>query len=104
MARYILVYCGGRKPETPEQGAKDMERWKAWVQGLGQAVVNPGTPISGWQAVSAGGVADSGGPAAMNGFSVVEADSLDAALEMAKNCPFTEQGTIEVGEMHEMPG
>ncbi len=38
----------------------------------------------------------------MMGFSVVKADSMDAALEMAKGCPFLEMGTVEVAEMMEM--
>jgi hypothetical protein len=32
----------------------------------------------------------------------VEADSMDAALEMAKACPFLEFGTIEVAEVKQM--
>ena len=36
------------------------------------------------------------------GFSVVKADSMDAALEMAKSSPHLESGTIEVAEMKEM--
>ena len=38
----------------------------------------------------------------MTGFSVVKADSMDAALEMAKGCPFLDIGTLEVAEMKEM--
>jgi hypothetical protein len=36
------------------------------------------------------------------GFSVVKADSMDVALEIAKGCPHLEIGTIEVAEMREM--
>jgi hypothetical protein len=36
------------------------------------------------------------------GFSIVKVDSMDAALEMAKVCPYLEIGTIEVAEMMEM--
>ena len=42
MSNYIFAFHGGKKPESPEEGAKFMERWKAWVGGLGYAVVNPG--------------------------------------------------------------
>jgi hypothetical protein len=30
------------------------------------------------------------------------ADNLDAALELAKGCPFVDHGTIEVAEVMEM--
>ena len=33
---------------------------------------------------------------------LVEADSMEAVLEMAKTCPFVEMGTIEVAEMMKM--
>ncbi|MFB3052547.1 MAG: YciI family protein [Dehalococcoidia bacterium] len=39
----------------------------------------------------------------MLGFSIVKADGMDAALEMAKACPTLEiGGTIEVAEVMEM--
>lgn len=104
MPDYIIAYHGGEKPDSPEEGTKHMAKWKAWVDGLGDAAVNPGTPLGKSRIVSADGVSDDGGPNPMSGFSVVKADSMDGALEMAKQCPFLETGgTLEVAEMMEMP-
>ncbi|MBS9717126.1 YciI family protein [Pseudohalocynthiibacter aestuariivivens] len=102
MPNYILAYHGGAQPETPEEGAKHMQRWRTWLSDLGDAVVNPGTPLGKSTFVSAGGVMTDGGPEALTGFSVVSADSMEAALEMAKACPFVEIGTLEVAVMKEM--
>ena len=103
MSNYVIAYHGGKKPETPEEGAKHMAKWKAWVDGLGDAVVNPGTPLGKSKTVSSAGVSDDGGSNPMSGFSIVTADSMDAALEMAKKCPFLEfGGTLEVAEVMEM--
>ena len=103
MPNYIIAYHGGNKPESPEEGAKHMAKWKAWVEGLGDAVVNPGTPLGKSKTVSSSGVTDDGGPNPLSGFSMVKADSMDAALEMAKACPFLETGgTLEVAEVMEM--
>ncbi len=103
MPDYIIAYHGGNKPETPEEGAKHMAKWKAWVGGLGDAVVNPGTPLGKSKTVSSGGVSDGGGSNALTGFSIVKADSMDAALEMAKACPFLDTGgTLEVAEVMKM--
>ena len=103
MPNYILAYHGGKSPESPEEGAKQMAKWKAWVGGLGEAAVNPGTPLGKSKIVSSGSVSDDGGSNPMSGFSVVKADNMDAALEMAKGCPFLDiGGTIEVAEMKEM--
>ena len=102
MPSYIFAYHGGKKPESPEERAKHMAKWKAWIGGLGDAVVNPGTPLGMSKTVSSGGVSDDGGSNPLVGFSIVKADSMDAALEMAKGCPFVEMGTIEVAEVKEM--
>ena len=103
MPNYIIAYRGGKKPETPEAGARHMAKWKAWVAGLGDAAVNPGTPLGKSRIVSSSGVSDDGGPDPMSGFTVVKADSMDAALEMAKRCPYLEMdGRLEVAEMMEM--
>ena len=103
MPNYVLAYHGGKTPESPEEGAKQMAKWQAWVGGLGDAVVNPGTPLGKPKTVSSGGVSDDGGSDPLLGFSIVKADSMDAALEMAKACPTLEiGGTIEVAEVMEM--
>ncbi len=102
MPNYIIAYHGGKKPESPEEGAKHMAKWKAWLDGLGNAAVNPGTPLGKSKTVTAKGVSDGGGPNALTGYSVVKADSMDAALDMAKVCPFLDVGTLEVAEMMEM--
>jgi hypothetical protein len=78
-----------------------MARWKAWVDGLGSAMVNPGTPLGQGKLVSSDGVSERG-PNALTGFSIVLADNMDAALEIAQRCPFLDIGTIEVAEAMEM--
>ncbi len=90
MSNYIIAYHGGKKPDSPEEGAKQMARWQAWLGGLGDAVVNPGTPLGKSRIVSSDGVSDDGGSNPMSGYSIVKADSMDAALEMAKGCPYLE--------------
>ena len=102
MSSYIFAYHGGKKPESPEAGAELMTKWRAWIGGLGDAVVNPGTPVGMSKTVSSGGVSNDGGSNPLSGFSIVEAESMDAALEIAKGCPHLEHGTIEVAEMMKM--
>lgn len=106
MPDYILAYHPGKMPAegmpTPEEGARLRAKWKAWVDGLGTALVNPGTPLGKSWTVSAAGVSDDGGANPLMGFSVVKAESLEAALALAKACPHLAIGTIEVAEMKQM--
>ena len=103
MPNYIIAYYGGKKPESPEEGNTQMAKWKTWVGDLGDAVVNPGSPMGKSKIVSSTGVSDDDGSNTMSGFSIVKADSFDSALDMAKACPFLEiGGTLKVAELLEM--
>ena len=88
MPNFLLAYHGGSMPETPEAQATSMAQWTTWFAGLGAAVVDGGNPVSGAKVVAAGGkVADGGGANPISGYSVLKADSLDAAVKMAQGCP-----------------
>ena len=103
MNNYVFVYRGGLNFKSPEEGAKHMEKWRAWVGGLGDASVNRGSPFAKSKTVSSGGVSDDGGSNPLTGYSIVKADSLDAALKMAKACPHLDiGGSIVVAEVMEM--
>jgi hypothetical protein len=101
MPKYIIAYRGEPKFESPQEGAVQMAKWKAWIGGLGDAVVNPGTPLAKGKLVSSRGVADNG-ENRLTGFSMVLADNMDAAHELAQRCPHVEHGTVKVAEVMEM--
>ena len=101
MPKYVVAYLGGKQMANPEGRAERMAKWKAWVDELGSAMVNPGTPLGQGKLVSSDGVSERG-PNRLTGFSIVLADNMDAALDIAQRCPFLEIGTIEVAEAMEM--
>jgi hypothetical protein len=98
MANFVLVYHGGSMPETKEEGAKVMEAWTAWFGRLGAALVDGGNPASKTKTIKAdGSVSDD--PSGPSGYSIIKADSLDAAVELAKGCPVLMGGaSIQVVE------
>ena len=102
MNKYIIAYHGGIKFETKEEGAKHMQLWQAWMMGLGKAIINPGTPCSKSKFVSSKGVSDKGDSVPLSGYTIIEAESIDAAVEMSKGCPHLSIGTIEVAELMDM--
>ena len=104
MSKFMIAYYGGNPPKSKEEGMAQMEKWKAWVQSLGEAVVNPGTPLPASMIVTAESVEADKNPDAMKGFAIVNADSMDAAVEIAQRDPFLENGgQIRVSQMMEMP-
>ena len=104
MPNFVLAYhSNGNMPKTTEEGAAHMERYKAWLAGIGDALVNPGTPLKDSKTVSADGVENGGGANPIMGFAEVIADNIDAAVAIAQASPFLEMGTIEVAEIVTMP-
>ena len=103
MPKYIFVYIGGNHPENPTEGKKHFEKYQAWLSGLGEAVVSPAIPFKDTHAVHPDGSIDPGTTTLMSGMSILQFESIDAALAAAKSCPFLEiNGTLEVSEMLEM--
>ncbi len=102
MPQFIFAYHSGKIPEDPEEGAKLMARWQAWMAGPGDGMVNPGHPVGKSSTVSSSGVTNDGGSNPLSGFSLVEADNIEAAIEIAKGCPHIEHGSIEIAETMEM--
>lgn len=104
MPKFMYIYHGGGRPETPEEGERVMAAWMKWMEGMGDAVVDGGNPAGMSRTVTAGGVEDNGGANPVSGYTLVNAADMDAACEMARGCPILEggAGTIEVAEAMEM--
>ena len=99
MANYLLAYHGGTIPPTPAEQEAAMAAWGKWFGELGDAVVDGGNPVGAIRTVSAGKVSDGGGAPPISGYSVLKADSIDAAVKMAQGCPLlADGGSIEVCE------
>ncbi len=103
MPQYIIVYLGGDQPSSPEEGQKHFAKYKEWLGSLGDAVVSPANPLKNTSTVNPDGSVTSGGATSMSGYTIIEADSLEAALDLAKACPFLDiNGTLEVSELVQM--
>lgn len=104
MAQFMISYIGGNPPATPEEGQAHMAKYKAWLAGLADAAVSPANPLKGTTTVNADGSISEGGSSGMSGYTVVEADSMEAALDIARACPFLDiGGSLEVSELIKMP-
>ncbi|HEX9043872.1 MAG TPA: hypothetical protein VF802_02500 [Candidatus Limnocylindrales bacterium] len=98
MSKYLLAYRGGGMPESAEDQARVMAAWGEWFGRLGGAVADPGNPTSGSRTIASDGRVSNGTPS-ITGYSIISADSLDAAVSLAKDCPVLSSGaSIEVLE------
>lgn len=104
MAQFLLTYLGGKQPETPEEGMKHFAKYKEWLASLGDAALSPANPIKNTNTVNPDGTVTDGGATTMSGYTIVEVESKDSAIEMAKRCPFLDiGGSLEVSELMQMP-
>lgn len=94
MAKYVLIYSGGQTGATPAEQQKQLQEWGAWFGKLGKAVVDAGNPFSDKvkSLASDGKVKDGPVGSRATGYSIVEADSIDAATGLAKGCPVLSSG------------
>jgi hypothetical protein len=100
MAKFLLVYHGGSMPESQEEQGKVMAAWGAWFQSSGGALKDLGNPIGQTSTIGPdGSVSHGGGANPASGYSLLEAESMDAAVAIAKGCPVLQGGaSIEVAE------
>jgi hypothetical protein len=100
MATYLLAYHGGGMPESEAERAKVMEEWGQWFGALGSNLVDGGNPVGQSRTIAPGGsVSEGGGANPVSGYSVINADTMDAALAAVKGCPLLQSGgSIEVCE------
>ena len=107
MANYLLLYHGGGMPETEAEQKAVLDDWTAWYTNLGPAVVDPGNPFTPMakSIASDGKVSDGPAGSMASGYTVIKADSLDAAAAMAKSCPVLKSGaSISVFETFDVMG
>ena len=91
MSKFVFVYRGGGGMEqTPEEQQKVMAAWGAWYATLGPSIVDGGAPFGASTSISkkGSGQAASG----LGGYTIVNADSIDAASKMAEGCPVVNDG------------
>jgi len=105
MPQYVIVYLGGDQPSSPEEGKQHFAKYKEWLSTLGDSAVSPANPLKDTSTVNSDGTVTTGSTTLMSGFTIIEADSMEAALLIAKACPFLDiGGSLEVSELIEMPG
>ena len=103
MAQYIMTYLGGDQPSSPEEGKQHFARYKEWLVSLGDSAVSPANPFKDTRTVNSDGIVTTGSTTSMSGYTIIEVDSMEAALEIAKACPFLEiGGSLEVSELIQM--
>ncbi|HET6275938.1 MAG TPA: YciI family protein [Candidatus Cybelea sp.] len=105
MAEFLYLYRGGQRGATAEESEQIMQKWMNWFKDLTASgnLKDGGQPLEAEGKVvrdRRGTVTD--GPFAeakdlVGGYTLVEAENLARAAELAKGCPILERdGAVEV--------
>src|SRR5262245_6883603 len=102
MAKFVLMFHGGETPEEP--GPEVMDRWMAWFEQVGQAVVDMASPFGAAATIPSDGTPREGaGPNPATGYTIIEAPNLHDAVVMAKGCPgLSSGGSVKLYEAMQM--
>jgi len=97
MATFVLTY---RPPENYARGTADgIAAWSSWFESMGAHLADTGKPVA-----ESATVGDCGDIRPIGGYSLITADDLEAAVALAKGCPFVGQGGgVEVGMLADLP-
>jgi hypothetical protein len=113
MKDYLLVYRADfsfMPNRTPEEMQAMSKRWMDWIGSIAaqNKLTDRGNRLEGTGKVLKGDSTITNGPYAeikesIGGYSIVKADSYEAAIELAKGCPvLTLGGNVEVREISVM--
>jgi hypothetical protein len=111
MTKFLVLYQSTvpaseqMKNATPEQAKAGMDAWMSWAGRVGSGIVDMGSPVAA-AAKLTGSAQLAVGNSEVGGYSILQAESKDALLDLLKNHPhFMSPGaSIEVFEFLPMPG
>lgn len=108
MSKYMMIYKGeatDMADMTEDEAGAVMAKWGAWMESVGPALADIGTPFGPGSSVVDDG--SSGAVVGLTGYSIVEANSLDHATSLTDGHPYLSEGagnySIEVFEMMPVP-
>lgn len=110
MTKYLFIYHAPPMPaDAPQPSAEEMQgvmaEWEAWGRKVGDRMVDFGAPVEGGKRVTPDGVSDS--DRQVSGYTLLEAESFEEALDLARNHPHLAMPggcEIEVHEAQPVPG
>ncbi|UVJ39088.1 YciI family protein [Arthrobacter sp. CJ23] len=111
MKKFVVLYKSPKSAAeaiaeaSPEEAEAGMKMWTDWAAKAGDGLVDFGTPLGAAKVMNGSSVSD--GDATLGGYSIVQAEDLDAAVALMEGHPHFMSGEgaeIQVIETLEIPG
>lgn len=108
MPKFMMIYKGeatDMSEMTPEEGQAVMAKWGAWMENVGGALTDIGSPFGPGTSVVDDGTSASA--SSLTGYSIVDAGDIDAARALTAGHPYLSEGkgdyAIDVFELLPVP-
>ena len=111
MSKFIVLYrspfpaADMLKSVTPQEMQEGMKEWQAWVEKIGDALVELGAPLGQGMSVTRSGNSPTDAKDGVTGYSIIHADSIEDTLTLLDGHPhlgWHEDCQIDVQELLEM--
>jgi hypothetical protein len=79
-------------PEDEEGRRQAMAAFATWVEQTGKALIDPGAPLGPAKTVSSTSVTDGPAQGPFGGYSIIDANDINAAVELVRRHPFVGRG------------
>jgi len=100
MSRFLITYHGSGMPDDPALMEQAKAAFGSWVDGAGEAIVDPGAPVQTVTQVATEGATEA---VQIGGYSIIQADSVDAARAVLSSHPYVARGgTLQVNQILEV--
>ena len=98
MANFFLTFEDARQPSSPGARQQHMSDYRDWLAGMGDTLVMPQLSFRQTRVVTDQEVREVG-PGGIMGFP----ENMEAAIAVARQCPFPAMGTMRVAEAMDVP-
>lgn len=95
MNKYVLIMQGVQDNSSPEAG----QAWMEWFQSIGDSIIDSGNPFGAAREVTSEGASDLAfGPDSFYGYTIVQAENMDAAEKLLDSCPLSPGARMRIYE------
>jgi hypothetical protein len=97
MSRFLVTYHGPGMPDDPAMIEQAKAAFVAWVGQAGDAIVDPVAPVRMVRQVAS---AEATPPAEIGGYSIIEAETPEAAAAVLGSHPYVARGgTLQINQV-----
>lgn len=107
MPKFLFLYEGPPSNMTEQETQNVMDEWSEWIDKVGDALVDVGTPLDPDGLAMVDDETSHGDVSMLNGYSIVEAEDMESAKQLTQGHPYLSDGngdySVNIYQLQELP-